>query len=285
MAVVFALPPPLESAESALHGGLSPQSWFGRIVPRISPSCLGEGGVIRSFRKSTVPQSMRLLVNACLLRHQRVHCSIAFLFQKENMCIYKYSGQPSIAQTSTSIFSIYMYIYSTCVPILPICAEQMHQIDSQIQAWKSSRWPCDRSRYAFFQCLEQKTMKSKRNYISKKNQITSWCRECRYSLHGSIWMSEREKAAGADDAQLHAHDEPGCEISNTPTTRREKRCRRAPPTLPQSAFICSAAQQSRIAAQGLAAGREFLQTQKRNVKCDQNKSILFTPFTFSAQPT
>lgn len=51
MAAVLALPPPLESAEAVLHGGLSPQSWLGRIAPRISPSCLGEGGVSPSFRK------------------------------------------------------------------------------------------------------------------------------------------------------------------------------------------------------------------------------------------
>ena len=93
MAAVLALPPPLESAEAVLHGGLSPQSWLGRIVPRISPSCFGEGGVIPSVRKSTVPQSMPLLVNACLLRHQRVHCSIAFLFQKETHVYLQYLGQ------------------------------------------------------------------------------------------------------------------------------------------------------------------------------------------------
>lgn len=107
MAAVLALPPPLESAEAVLHGGLSPQSWLGRIVPRISPSCLGEGGVSPSFRKSTVPQSMPLLVKCLPSSSPESALQHSLPVSKGDHVYLQILGPngkslPSIAQTSTS---------------------------------------------------------------------------------------------------------------------------------------------------------------------------------------
>ena len=85
-------------------------------------------------------------------------------------------------------------------------------------------------------------------------------------------LSERGKAAGADDVQLHAHDKPGCEISKTPMTRREKR--RQVPLRPFHNPRSSVARHNNLGSQRKAS----LQEESGDAKCDQDKSILFALF-------
>lgn len=99
-------------------------------------------------------------------------------------------------------------------------------------------------------------------------------------------LSERGKAAGADDVQLHAHDKPGCEISKTPMTRREKR--RQVPLRPFHNPRSSVARHNNLGSQRKASLQEesAVKTVKtRNLMLNAIKTNLYCLHCLPPQPT
>lgn len=96
-------------------------------------------------------------------------------------------------------------------------------------------------------------------------------------------LSERGKAAGADDVQLHAHDKPGCEISKTPMTRREKR--RGVPLQPFHNPRSSVARHNNLGSQRKASLQEESAVKTRNMMLDAIKTNLYCLHCLPPQPT
>ena len=83
--------------------------------------------------------------------------------------------------------------------------------------------------------------------------------------------------------QLHAHDKPGCEISKTPMTRREKRCR--VPLRPFHNPRSSVARHNNLGSQRKASLQEESAVRTRNMMLNAIKTNLYCLHCLPPQPT